>query len=50
MNSLDLSSFLEGLTWNVKTNKFYYIDSMDWDIKEFDYDLETRNICKFKKP
>jgi len=35
-----------GLTWNQKTNKFYYIDSVDLDVKEFDYDPATGNICK----
>lgn len=34
-----------GLTWNEKTNKFYYIDSVDHDIKEFDYDPVTGNIA-----
>lgn len=37
-----------GLTWNEKTNKFYYIDSVDLDVKEFDYDPKTKNICKLK--
>lgn len=36
-----------GLTWNEKTNKFYYIDSVDHDVKEFDYDPATGNICEF---
>jgi len=35
-----------GLTWNEKTNKFYYIDSCDLDVKEFDYDPKTGNICE----
>lgn len=35
-----------GLAWNEKTNKFYYIDSCDLDVKEFDYDPVTGNICK----
>lgn len=35
-----------GLTWNEKTNKFYYIDSCDLDVKEFDYDPKSGNICK----
>lgn len=35
-----------GLTWNEKTNKFYFIDSCDLDVKEFDYDPKTGNICK----
>lgn len=43
---LMLNLFLKGLTWNEKTNKFYYIDSAVYDIKEFDYDPKTKNICK----
>lgn len=35
-----------GLTWNEKTNKFYYIDSCDLDVKEFDYDPKSGNICE----
>lgn len=33
-----------GLTWNEKTNKFYYIDSVDLDVKEYDYDPVTGNL------
>jgi sugar lactone lactonase YvrE len=33
-----------GLAWNEKTNKFYYIDSVDLDVKEFDYDPVTGNL------
>lgn len=33
-----------GLAWNEKTNKFYYIDSCDLDVKEFDYDPKSGNI------
>lgn len=36
-----------GLTWNSQTNKFYYIDSCDLDVKEFDYDPKTGDICKY---
>lgn len=35
-----------GLTWNTKTNKFYYIDSCSYDVKEFDYDGATGDLCK----
>lgn len=38
-----------GLTWNVKTKKFYYIDSLAFDVKEYDYVLDTGKICKSKK-
>jgi hypothetical protein len=37
-----------GLTWNEKTNKFYFIDSVDLDVKEYDYDPVGGNLCKFK--
>lgn len=35
-----------GLTWNAARGKFYYIDSCALDVKEFDYDTETGNICE----
>lgn len=37
-----------GLAWNEKKNKFYYIDSCDLDVKEFDYDPVTGNLCKYR--
>lgn len=43
-NSIGVSN---GLSWNEKTNKFYYIDSVDHDVKEFDYDPKSGNICEF---
>ncbi|XP_054738924.1 regucalcin-like isoform X2 [Anastrepha obliqua] len=30
-----------GLAWNEKTKKFYYIDTSDLEVKEYDYDFET---------
>ncbi|KAG5672043.1 hypothetical protein PVAND_002205 [Polypedilum vanderplanki] len=33
-----------GLTWNEKTNKFYFIDSVDLDVKEYDYDPVSGSI------
>lgn len=36
-----------GLAWNEKTNKFYYIDSVDLDVKEYDYDPVTGNLCMY---
>lgn len=36
-----------GLTWVRKTRKFYYVDSCTYDIKEFDYDPNTGDICMF---
>lgn len=35
-----------GLTWNEKTNKFYYIDSVVLDVKEYDWDPKTGNLCE----
>lgn len=35
-----------GLTWNAKNGKFYYIDTCTSDVKEFDYDAKTGNLCK----
>lgn len=35
-----------GLAWNEKENKFYFIDSIKLDVKEFDYDPKSGNICK----
>lgn len=36
-----------GLTWNEKLKKFYYIDSTTYDVKEFDYDEETGDLSEF---
>ncbi|XP_058974893.1 regucalcin-like isoform X1 [Musca domestica] len=30
-----------GLAWNEKTKKFYYIDTTDYEVKEYDYDFAT---------
>lgn len=35
-----------GLAWNTKTNKFYFIDSCTLSVIEFDYDPKTGNLCK----
>lgn len=35
-----------GLAWNESLKKFYYIDSVALDIKEFDWNPETGNVCK----
>jgi gluconolactonase len=35
-----------GLTWNKMMNKFYFIDSTALDIKEYDYDMKTGDICE----
>lgn len=35
-----------GMTWDQKHNKFYYIDSGIMDVKEFDYEPTSGNICE----
>lgn len=35
-----------GLTWDVNRKKFYYIDSVARDVKQFDYDPVTSQICE----
>lgn len=35
-----------GLAWDTKTNKMYYIDTLFPGIYEFDYDHGTGHICK----
>jgi len=37
-------SVSNGLAWDFNTNKFYYIDTCQLDIKEFDYDPKTGNL------
>lgn len=43
---LDNISISNGMAWNEKISKFYYIDSMSHSIDEFDYDITTGNIRK----
>jgi len=33
-----------GLTWDLKKKKFYYIDSLDYEVKAYDYDDKTGDI------
>lgn len=35
-----------GMAWDQKSNKCYYIDSGKFDVKEYDYDPITGNLCK----
>lgn len=35
-----------GLTWNERLKKFYYIDTTDYEVKEYDYDLKTGEVGK----
>lgn len=36
-----------GLTWDARRKKFYYIDSVTRDIKEFDYNPSKSIVCEF---
>lgn len=36
-----------GLAWNEKANKFYYIDTADYEVKEYNYDLKTGKASKY---
>lgn len=44
LNDPECIRISNGLAWNKKINKFYYIDSCAYDIKEFDYDPYTGAI------
>ena len=35
-----------GLAWDRKAKKFYYIDTCQFNIKQFDYEEKTGKICK----
>lgn len=39
-------SIANGLAWNMKLNKFYYIDSPLKRIDQFDFDIKNGTICK----
>lgn len=43
---LDNIYISNGMAWNVNNNKFYYIDSGKFNVKEYDYDPYTGIICK----
>lgn len=34
-----------GLAWDLKEKAFYYVDSLENNIRRYDYDVETGNIC-----
>ena len=36
-----------GMAWNDKTNKFYFCDSYDLNVKEYDFDMKTGTFSKF---
>lgn len=35
-----------GLTWNTAKRKMYYIDSCQLNVREYDWDPDTGNVCK----
>lgn len=37
-----------GLAWNTKTNKMYYVDTLFPGLYQFDYDPATGNIGKYR--
>ncbi|XP_069966618.1 regucalcin [Bactrocera oleae] len=37
-----------GLAWNEKTNKFYFVDTTDYEVKEYDYDFDAGVATKPK--
>ncbi|XP_068157838.1 uncharacterized protein [Drosophila tropicalis] len=37
-----------GLAWDEKAKKFYYVDTNDYEVKAFDYDVETGGVCNSK--
>lgn len=44
LNNIHISN---GMAWDESKNKFYYIDSGKYDVKEYDYDPKTGNICTY---
>lgn len=37
-----------GLTWDNKFNKFYFVDTADFEVKEYNYDKENGKIGRYK--
>lgn len=48
LNKPEQIRMVNGLAWDEEKNKYYGIDSCANDIKVFDYDPHTGNICEFK--
>ena len=36
-----------GLAFNEKLKKFYFIDSLAFDVKEYDYDVESGDVSMY---
>lgn len=45
-HQLNKISISNGLAWNKELKKFYYIDSLSYEVVEFDYDEVNGSICK----
>lgn len=43
---LDNIFISNGMAWDENNNKCYYIDSGKFDVKEYDHDPNTGNLCK----
>lgn len=43
---LDNLRVANGLAWNRKTNKFYYVDSCDFYVREYDWNPNNGDICE----
>lgn len=43
LNNIYISN---GMAWDESKNKFYYIDSGKFDVKEYDYNPNNGNICE----
>lgn len=39
-------SVSNGLAWDLKEKAMYYTDSMEKNIRRYDYDVETGEICE----
>ena len=39
-------SVSNGLAWDLKQKAMYYVDSLEYNIRRYDYDVETGKICK----
>lgn len=38
-----------GLAWNEQKRKFYFVDSCDMDVKQFDWDPKTGDLSKYSR-
>lgn len=46
---VDQLRIANGLAFNDKLKKFYYIDSLKLTVDRFDFDIQTGTLCKFQK-